>query len=383
MTLLWQQSPKTAIDGFGSFVHRGWCKIGTNDGTWLNMDLSDDQMKNGVFLLLMRLHIFFNFQVRTRFGSSFTVWDVGGQDKLRPLWRSYTRCTDGIIFVVDSCKAERMEEAKLELMRIAKSASHATVPILVLANKQDLPSALETTKLEAVLGLKDLGPHVTWHLQSTCAITGEGLDEGMEKLQEMITRRRRSNMTNFITNGRRKNVSTAQKATRKVKRSHSYHHWWRARKTFSTSVSDWKENFERLTKVCSIPCMISAKRISSSKGLLWKTLAASCPKRRKPFEWSEIAHSRENMAGREEKRDQWKKPVVCELRGPLLYSFPRGSFHWRNRFRKQTSFLDFCKATTTQRRLYFSPYQVKLAHIDAGLYTWIKFWLNKWAPLIA
>lgn len=46
--------------------------------------------------------------------------DVGGQEKLRPLWRSYTRCTDGIIFVIDSVDLERMEEAKMELMRTAK-----------------------------------------------------------------------------------------------------------------------------------------------------------------------------------------------------------------------------------------------------------------------
>merc|ERR1719376_397169 len=58
-------------------------------------------------------------------GSSFMVWDVGGQDKLRPLWRSYTRCTDGIIFVVDSCKHDRFEEAKLELQNIYKSCQQA------------------------------------------------------------------------------------------------------------------------------------------------------------------------------------------------------------------------------------------------------------------
>merc|ERR1711997_287049 len=32
---------------------------------------------------------------------NFTVWDVGGQDRIRPLWRHYYRDADGIIFVVD------------------------------------------------------------------------------------------------------------------------------------------------------------------------------------------------------------------------------------------------------------------------------------------
>ncbi|XP_037898827.1 ADP-ribosylation factor-like protein 4A isoform X2 [Glossina fuscipes] len=53
-------------------------------------------------------------------GIHFLIWDVGGQEKLRPLWRSYTRCTDGILFVVDSVDVERMEEAKMELLRMAK-----------------------------------------------------------------------------------------------------------------------------------------------------------------------------------------------------------------------------------------------------------------------
>ena len=75
---------------------------------------------------------------------------MGGQEKLRPLWRSYTRCTDGIIFVVDSTKEDRLEEAKLELLKICKSNNKAGhIPVLVLANKQDLPSALDETKLEA------------------------------------------------------------------------------------------------------------------------------------------------------------------------------------------------------------------------------------------
>jgi len=59
-------------------------------------------------------------KVKTRLGKVFNIWDVGGQDKTRPLWRSYTRCTDAIIFVVDSSDCDRFEEAKLELLKIAK-----------------------------------------------------------------------------------------------------------------------------------------------------------------------------------------------------------------------------------------------------------------------
>lgn len=66
------------------------------------------------------------------------------------------RCTDGIIFVVDSVDVERMEEAKMELMRTAKSMDNHGVPILIFANKQDLPGAKESKELEKLLGLHEL-----------------------------------------------------------------------------------------------------------------------------------------------------------------------------------------------------------------------------------
>jgi ADP-ribosylation factor-like protein 4 len=150
------------------------------------------------------------------------VWDVGGQEKLRPLWRSYTRCTDGIIFVVDSCKEDRLEEAKLELLKIWKTACH--IPVLVLANKQDLPSALDVSKIESQLGLKELGSTYHWHIQPTCAITGEGLDEGVEKLHELILNRRKMTRNGVSKNGLVKPSAAASKSSRKVQRSHSHHY---------------------------------------------------------------------------------------------------------------------------------------------------------------
>merc|ERR1712028_309417 len=49
---------------------------------------------------------------------AFTVWDVGGQDKIRPLWRHYYTNTEGIIFVVDSNDRDRVDEARDELNRM-------------------------------------------------------------------------------------------------------------------------------------------------------------------------------------------------------------------------------------------------------------------------
>merc|ERR1712225_12819 len=49
---------------------------------------------------------------------SFTVWDVGGQDKIRPLWRHYYQNPQGLIFVVDSNDKDRVGEAHDELHRM-------------------------------------------------------------------------------------------------------------------------------------------------------------------------------------------------------------------------------------------------------------------------
>merc|ERR1712193_489855 len=49
---------------------------------------------------------------------SFTVWDVGGQDKIRPLWRHYYQGTNCLIYVVDSNDRDRVEDAKEELSKM-------------------------------------------------------------------------------------------------------------------------------------------------------------------------------------------------------------------------------------------------------------------------
>ncbi|KAG2464795.1 ADP-ribosylation factor-like protein 4A [Erpetoichthys calabaricus] len=134
-------------------------------------------------------------KIKVTLGGSRTVtfhfWDVGGQEKLRPLWKSYTRCTDGIIFVVDSVDVERMEEAKTELHKITKISENQGVPVLVIANKQDLRNSLSLAEVEKMLALHELGSATPWHLQPTCAIIGDGLGEGLEKLYEMIIKRRK------------------------------------------------------------------------------------------------------------------------------------------------------------------------------------------------
>ena len=84
---------------------------------------------------------------------SFTVWDVGGQDKIRLLWRHYYQNTQGIIFVVDSNDRDRVDDAKEELHRMLGEDELKDAILLVMANKQDLPGAMTTPDLTDKLGL--------------------------------------------------------------------------------------------------------------------------------------------------------------------------------------------------------------------------------------
>eukprot|EP01147_Barroeca_monosierra_P004815 gene4815-111_t len=116
---------------------------------------------------------------------SFTVWDVGGQDKIRPLWRHYFQNTQGLIFVVDSNDRERIGEAREELNRMLAEDELRDAVLLVLANKQDLPQAMNAAEINEKLGLHQLRNR-DWYIQATCATNGEGLYEGLDWLSSKL-----------------------------------------------------------------------------------------------------------------------------------------------------------------------------------------------------
>jgi ADP-ribosylation factor protein 1 len=115
----------------------------------------------------------------------FTVWDVGGQDRIRPLWRHYFQNTSGIIYVVDSNDTGRAEEAAEELGKLMNEDELQGVPLLVLANKQDLPQAMTIATMTEKLGLVNCKSR-KWYVQGTCATSGDGLYEGLDWLSNAV-----------------------------------------------------------------------------------------------------------------------------------------------------------------------------------------------------
>lgn len=120
---------------------------------------------------------------------SFTVWDVGGQDKIRPLWRHYFTNTQGLIFVVDSNDRERIAEAREELTKMLNEEELRSSALLVFANKQDLPNAFTVHEITEKLGLHESNLRSRkWYVQATCAPKGDGLYEGLDWLSNELAK---------------------------------------------------------------------------------------------------------------------------------------------------------------------------------------------------
>ena len=89
------------------------------------------------------------------------------------------------IYVIDSADRRRMEETGVELQQLLDEERLSHVPLLVMANKQDLLNALSPGEITTELGLNELRER-TWQILPCSAKTGEGLQEGMEWLVEQI-----------------------------------------------------------------------------------------------------------------------------------------------------------------------------------------------------
>lgn len=131
----------------------------------------------------------FNVETLDYKGLNFTVWDVGGQDKIRVLWKHYFQNTDGLIFVVDSNDTERIDDAAEELKKMLAEDDLKNSCLLVMANKQDLKDAMSPNDITEKLGLKDLKGR-QWLVQGTSALTKQGLKEGLDWMAGEMNKRK-------------------------------------------------------------------------------------------------------------------------------------------------------------------------------------------------
>ncbi|CAI5658460.1 unnamed protein product [Oreochromis niloticus] len=120
----------------------------------------------------------FNIKSVQSQGFKLNVWDIGGQRKIRPYWRNYFENTDVLIYVIDSADRKRFEETGQELAELLDEEKLSGVPVLIFANKQDLLTAAPASEIAEGLNLHTIRDRM-WQIQSCSALTGEGIQEGM------------------------------------------------------------------------------------------------------------------------------------------------------------------------------------------------------------
>lgn len=75
-----------------------------------------------------------------------------------------------------------------ELQKLLGEAEMADACVLVFANKQDLPKALSAPEIEDKLRLSTMRRPT--HVQPACAVTGDGLYEGLDWLSHVLSKRK-------------------------------------------------------------------------------------------------------------------------------------------------------------------------------------------------
>ncbi|CEO97031.1 ADP-ribosylation factor-like protein 3 [Plasmodiophora brassicae] len=120
----------------------------------------------------------FNIKSLSQDGFKLNVWDIGGQKTIRPYWKNYYASTDALIYVIDSADRRRIEETGVELNTLLEQEELAGIPLLVLANKQDLMNAMPAFEIADALMLHSLRDR-QWQIQGCSAKTGDGLQAGV------------------------------------------------------------------------------------------------------------------------------------------------------------------------------------------------------------
>ncbi|KAM3857264.1 ADP-ribosylation factor-like protein 11 [Diretmus argenteus] len=119
--------------------------------------------------------------------TSLTLWDVGGQTNMRPNWRFYLDGCRALVFVVDSSDPARMPEAKKALKKVLGDENLRGVPLMVLANKKDLPNSMTIREVSKHLDLPNYKDRA-WEIQACSALRGLGLQQAFLSVSKLINR---------------------------------------------------------------------------------------------------------------------------------------------------------------------------------------------------
>ncbi|XP_011609301.2 ADP-ribosylation factor-like protein 9 [Takifugu rubripes] len=114
--------------------------------------------------------------------------EIGGREDLRPYWRMYMPRALMLVFVVDASRPQLFPVAKQHLHELL--ASDPRLPLMVLANKQDLPGASGVTDLHDALGLSEVGERrlflIGTHAKKGQAEPGSGTRDAWDLIIQLV-----------------------------------------------------------------------------------------------------------------------------------------------------------------------------------------------------
>lgn len=120
----------------------------------------------------------------------FSLWDLGGAKETRGFWRFYYEGSQGVIWVMDSSDRARVEEAREDLHRLLTEHELWDAPLLVMANKQDDPRAMQPREITEKLQLYSLANR-NWYIVDTRATHPDAseanLHAGLDWLYETLS----------------------------------------------------------------------------------------------------------------------------------------------------------------------------------------------------
>ncbi|CAO1414835.1 unnamed protein product [Diamesa serratosioi] len=122
-------------------------------------------------------------------GIRLSFWDLGGQSELQSLWDKYYDESHAVIYVIDSNDRDRMNESKELFDKMIKNELLSGVPLLILANKQDIPECMGVREIKPVF--QQAGPLIGRRdclIIPISAINAEGVDEGIKWLVDSLKR---------------------------------------------------------------------------------------------------------------------------------------------------------------------------------------------------
>ena len=127
----------------------------------------------------------FNLESLEYKGLKMTMWDIGGQDKIRDLWKHYFEGTNALIYVIDSNDKDRINLNLETLQTLLIDPALKDACLLVFANKQDISGSLTPIEIANEMELNKIKGR-EWIVQGASATRGDGLTEGLDWIAKTL-----------------------------------------------------------------------------------------------------------------------------------------------------------------------------------------------------